>query len=328
MALSAIQVQPYRLAFVKPLVTAAGTFSHREGWIVRVRDADGRVGYGDCSPWPGFGSTLSRVRSHMAELTALEHSELPEVRSAVACAVSDLEAQRAGVALARWLSSTSRDSAATHALVNDVPTSLAAVRAGFTALKIKVATDPVAVDCRRVREIREAVGGGTRLRIDANGGWTVRAACEALTAMKDLDLDMVEQPVLGLDAMARVRESTGARIAADEGVTNAESVEQVVELGAADVVVLKPAFLGGVRSTLDLADAARRAGLAVMVTHALESAIGRAHALHLACALADDSICGLGQPLAEDVASLPPPEAGRIAHPRGPGLGVVPGGVA
>ena len=328
MALSAIQVQPYRLAFVKPLVTAAGTFSHREGWIVRVRDADGRVGYGDCSPWPGFGSTLSRVRSHMAELTALESSELPEVRSAVACAVSDLEAQRAGVALARWLSPSSRDSAATHALVNDVPSSLAAAGAGFTTLKIKVATDSVAVDCRRVREIREAVGSGIRLRIDANGGWTVRAACEALTAMKDLDLDLVEQPVIGLDAMARVREATGARIAADEGVTSAESIEQVVKLGAADMVVLKPAFLGGVRATLDLAAHARRAGISVMVTHALESAIGRAHALHLACALADDPVCGLGQPLAEDLANLPHPDAGRIAHPRSPGLGVVPGGVA
>ncbi|MEZ0311921.1 MAG: o-succinylbenzoate synthase [Myxococcota bacterium] len=328
MALTGIQVRPYRLAFVKPLVTAAGTFSHREGWVVRVRDTDGRIGYGDCSPWPGFGSTLSRVRSHMAELTALERSELPEVRSAVACAVSDLEAQQAGVALAKWLSPSARDDAATHAFVSDVATSVAAVGAGYTALKVKVAADSVAVDCRRVRDIREAVGGGVRLRIDANGGWTVRAACDALTAMKDLELDLVEQPVTGLDAMARVREATGVRIAADEGVTDAASLEQVVKLRAADVVVLKPAFLGGVRATFELAEVARRAGLSVMVTHALESAIGRAHALHLACALADDAICGLGQPLAEDVATLADPVAGRIAHPRGPGLGLVPGGVA
>ena len=328
MAVSTIQIQPYRLAFVKPLVTAAGTFSHREGWIVRVRDADGRVGYGDCSPWPGFGSTLSRVRSHLAELTALEHSELPEVRSAVACAINDLEAQRAGVPLARWLSPSARASAATHALVNDVPSSLSAVGEGYTALKVKVAADSVAVDCRRVREIREAVGGDVRLRIDANGGWTVRAACEALTAMKDLDLDLVEQPVTGLDGMARVREATGARVAADESVTDAESIEQVIKLHAADAVVLKPAFLGGVRAAFDLAEAARRAGLAVMITHALESAIGRGHAVHLACALADDAVCGLGQPLLEDVAALTPPTAGRVAHPRGPGLGLTPGGVA
>lgn len=322
-----IQVQPYRLPFMKPLVTAAGTFSHREGWIVRVRDGE-RVGYGDCSPWPGFGSTLSRVRSHMGELSDLEVSELPEVRSAVACAVADLEAQKAGVALAKWLSPAARDSAATHALVSDATTAKAAVQAGYTALKVKVASEPVTVDCRRVRAIREAVGGEVRLRVDANGGWTVSAACDALTAMRDLQLDLVEQPVSGLEAMARVRETTGARIAADESVTCAESLAEVVKLAAADVVVLKPAFLGGVRATLDLANEARSAGLHVMVTHALESAIGRAHALHLACALADDAVCGLSQPLAEDVANFPVLEAGRIAHPRGPGLGLSPGGVA
>lgn len=322
-----IQVQPYRLAFVRPLVTAAGTFSHREGWIVRVRDGE-RSGYGDCSPWPGFGSTLSRVRAHMGELTDLEVSELPEVRSAVACAVSDLEAQKAGVALARWLSPTAKESAATHALVSDAATAQAAVEAGYTALKVKVASDPVTVDCRRVRSIREAVGADVRLRIDANGGWTVGSACDALTAMRDLQLDLVEQPVTGLDAMARVREKTGARLAADESITSAESLDQVVKLAAADVVVLKPAFLGGVRATLELANEARAAGLHVIITHALESAIGRAHALHLACALADDAICGLGQPLAEDVARFPTLQGGRIAHPPGPGLGLVPGGVA
>ncbi len=327
MAMTSIQVQPYRLAFVKPLLTAAGSFSHREGWIVRVRDADGRAGYGDCSPWPGFGSTLSRVRSHMAELTALESSELPEVRSAVACAMSDLAAQKAGLPLAQWLSPAARPAAATHALVNDAESAVAATRSGYVAIKVKVAAEPVAVDCRRVREIREAVGGEIRLRLDANGGWTVAAACDALAAMNDLDIDFVEQPVTGLDAMARVRATTRIRIAADEDITSIASLERAVTLQAADVVVLKPAFLGGVRATFDLADAVRRAGLAVVVTHALESAVGRAHAVHLACALADDPICGLGQPLSEDVANLSPVISGRIAHARGPGLGVVPGGV-
>ena len=64
------------------------------------------------------------------------------------------------------------------------------------------------------------------------------------------------------------------------------------------VVVLKPAFLGGVVATRDLIKAASAEGLHCIVTHALESAVGRAAAIHLACALPDAPVCGLASALA------------------------------
>lgn len=328
MDLSGIEVGAYRLPFVRPLVTAAGTFSHREGWIVRVRDRAGRVGYGDCAPWPGFGSSLSRVRAHMAQLTGLDAAQLPEVRSAVACAVSDLEAQAQGVPLARYLSPAARSSAATHAIVSDVDSARTAVRAGFRVLKIKVATGPLEGERKLIEGIREAVGDEVRLRLDANGGWTVATACTALSAMRHICIDLVEQPVIDIAGLAQVRAQTGVPVAADECITSPETLERVIERQAADAVVLKPAFLGGVEATLKLARAATESGLKVMVTHALESAVGRAHAIHLACALTDDPVCGLSSLLTRDVATLTGPVEGRVVHPARPGLGFSPREVA
>jgi len=130
-----------------------------------------------------------------------------------------------------------------------------------------------------------------------------------------------------VDALARLRELGAVPIAADEAVASAADVSRVVGSGAADVVVLKPAVLGGPRVAVQAARAALEAGCGVVVTSLIDSAIGVTAAAHVAAALPSGRPAdGLatGGLLDADVASGPVVAAGCMRLPDGPGLGLVP----
>ena len=84
-------------------------------------------------------------------------------------------------------------------------------------------------------------------------------------------IEYVEQPCLTVDELAEVRRSVDVPIAADESIRRAEDPLEVARKEAADVVIIKVAPLGGVRSALKVA---RKCGLGVVVSSALETSVG------------------------------------------------------
>lgn len=326
-----VATEAYRLPFERPITTSRGVFTHRTGWIVRLTMNDGTVGVGDCAPWPGFGSSVAAVHGFLHDDAALsravrepEACPVPEVQSAIATAIADATARRAGLPLSRWLDSKAASSVGVYSLASDAAQAEDAIRAGFDTVKVKVGASSVAEDVERVRSVRQAIGFDAGLRLDANGAWSVSDAVAALTAMADFQIDLIEQPCATINGMREVRLQTGARIAADESVGDAESIEKIVAASAADFVVLKPAFLGGPVATVSLAAQAQAHGIGTIVTHALESAVGRALALHVACAIFPQTSAGLVNALASDVAELDAPVLGRMHVPPSFGLGVSP----
>ncbi|PXY31011.1 o-succinylbenzoate synthase [Prauserella muralis] len=167
---------------------------------------------------------------------------------------------------------------------------------GCRTAKVKVA-DPgssLVDDCERVAAVRDALGPGGAVRVDANGAWDVDTA---VAAIGELDraaggLEYVEQPCPSIDELARVRRKVDVRVAADESIRRAEDPLRVAVAGAADVAVLKAAPLGGVRRALRVAEAC---GLPCVVSSAVETSVGLAAELALAAALPSlDFACGLG----------------------------------
>jgi O-succinylbenzoate synthase len=167
---------------------------------------------------------------------------------------------------------------------------------GCRTAKVKVA-DPgttVAGDCDRVAAVRDALGPGGRIRVDANAVWDTDTA---VAAIRDLDraaggLEYVEQPCPTLPELAQVRRRVDVRIAADESIRRAEDPMRVAVAGAADVAVIKVAPLGGVRRALAVAQAC---GLPCVISSAVETSVGLAAGLALAGALPGlDFACGLG----------------------------------
>jgi O-succinylbenzoate synthase len=169
----------------------------------------------------------------------------------------------------------------------------AIVRAsGCRTAKVKVAEpgQDAGEDIARVEAVRDALGPGGRVRVDANGAWDPATAVRMIKAVGELEY--AEQPCATLDELAEVRRRVDTPIAADESIRRAEDPLRVRAADAADIVVLKVQPLGGVRAALAVAEACR---LPVVVSSAVETSVGLAAGLALAAALPElPYACGLG----------------------------------
>ena len=180
---------------------------------------------------------------------------------------------------------------------------------GCRTAKVKVAEpgQDVGDEIARLEAVRDALGPGGAIRIDANGAWDVDTA---LARLRVLDraaggLEYAEQPVATVSELAVLRRGTHVPIAADESIRRVEDPMAVVRAEAADIIVLKVQPLGGVRACLELAE---RLALPVVVSSALETSVGLAAGIALAAALPSlPYACGLAtaQLLAGDVVTDP-----------------------
>ena len=179
-------------------------------------------------------------------------------------------------------------------------------RSGCGTAKVKVAdvTSSLAEDQARLEAVRDALGPGGRIRVDANGAWDVDQALAALTVLERAagGLEYVEQPCATVEELAAVRRRTSVLVAADESIRRAEDPYRVRELEAADIAVLKVQPLGGVRACLRIAE---DIGLPTVVSSALETSVGLAAGVALAAALPEleyaSGLATVGM-LADDVA--------------------------
>lgn len=178
-------------------------------------------------------------------------------------------------------------------------------------IKIKVAERGQILqdDIARVAETRRLYPQAA-LRVDANAGWTAQQAVAALARLSEYDLEYAEQPVPGIDDLARLREDLAARhidlkIAADESVRKHTDPLEVSRKGAADLMVIKAQPLGGIRQALQIV---AEAGLDAVVSSALDTSVGLGQGAALAASLPElKYACGLstGTLYKDDVTEQP-----------------------
>jgi L-alanine-DL-glutamate epimerase-like enolase superfamily enzyme len=301
--LEALEVIPYSLRFREPYVTARGRLTERELILVRLR-GEGLEALGETTAltlrggsslaqiardlrqncWPALAeaeldpgriwAALARCRNHGARRQAL---------AAVDIALHDLAAKATGRPLWSLLgASASRSITCNATLPVANPTGLRAVAEGWAAdgfetFKLKVGTPG---DVAQVATVRAAVGPRALIRLDANGVWGVDQAAERLRALARHTIELVEEPVGGLQQMARLSARTRIRLAADESVVTPHDARHAIELGACQLATVKLAKVGGISAALRLAEE-----ISIYLSSALEGPVGIAAAAHAAQAL-------------------------------------------
>ena len=182
-------------------------------------------------------------------------------------------------------------------------------RAGkFKTVKIKVAEPGQSItdDLNRIDQVLQLYPE-SMLRLDANAGYTIAQALELLQVLQDrgISLQYFEQPVATIAELAELKlkaNALGVLIAADESVRKVSDPLAVEIAGAADVLVLKSAPLGGEQKALAIAN---QSSLPTVSSSAMQSSIGLAAELHFAASLESEFDAGLGtlQLLAGDLVS-------------------------
>ncbi|MDQ2630578.1 MAG: mandelate racemase/muconate lactonizing enzyme family protein [Actinomycetota bacterium] len=336
MRLRSVEVIPYALPFKEPYVTARGVLRQREMVLLRVRDEEGLVGLGEAVPLSLRGGVgLTEV---VRELEGwAEHREAGGLSAPARCAVATAETDLLGrKATGSAAAAGSTDPVPCNAtLVAGAPKEVVAqaerwARDGFTTFKLKLGTESAldrdiggvarTRDVKQVRAVREALGPSVRIRVDANEAWDLETAKRALVELEPLGIELAEQPVAGLEAMAALAASTSIPLATDESVTTLAEAERAVSLGACAYTGIKLSKVGGPEEALAIADV-----LPAYVTSALDGPVGIAAAARVARAIGGELAHGLATQrlFASTVAAVECEVRDGMLHlPPGPGLGV------
>ena len=179
---------------------------------------------------------------------------------------------------------------------------------GVDTVKIKVGTG-IQEDLVRIAVVRKHLPKA-KIRIDVNGSWSVKEALLNINAIYEVTgdlLEYVEQPVASLDELKQLKEGmrVDLKIAGDEVLRKAKDPFAISLDGAIDILMLKVSPLGGIKRAMDLASHHK---LPVVISSALESAVGISYGLALAARVPNlDYACGLGTSALfnQDVSDIP-----------------------
>ncbi len=337
-------IERRRLAIEPALETATGTLDGRELFQLRLEDDEGNFGWGEAAPLEPYDGVspkecLDALERQVEALEACppgasgpqvleaarQGSELPQALAAVDLAMWDLAGRREGKSVLEMLTDRRPKGVEVNAVIGAGDPAACAARAreafeaGFGCVKVKVG-DPAGTE--RVLAVRDAVGDGPAIRVDANGAWSVPEAVKALNSMAVAGIELAEEPVHGIEQLRDLRGRVSVPVAADETASEPGALGGDV----ADAVCLKVSASGGIASLLAQAELARSGGALVYLASTLDGPLGIAAAVHCAAALGVALPCGLAT--LDRFPGLDPgilaPEHGTIAVPTGPGLGVEP----
>jgi muconate cycloisomerase len=285
--------------------------------LLKMSDDAGVVGWGEApalKDWGGefgryFGespeTTIGIVTRHLGpavkgclpgEIVEL-HARMdrvikgfPYAKAAVEFAAYDLAGKQCGLPTHRLLGGASRRRIpVTHSIglmgFEEAEREAAQVaQEGIRTIKIKVGVDPDR-DVEMVRRIRETVGSGVALCVDANQGYqTPGQAIRTFRRMERHDLIYFEQPVEGIERLAEVARAIDAPVMADESVWNAHDLIRIIEKRAAQIVSIYTTKAGGLYRAMEAAAVARAAGLICNVNGSIETGVGNLANLQLAAA--------------------------------------------
>lgn len=295
-----------------PFKTALRSVNSVEDVIVEIHTDTGAVGYGESPPTGVITgdtslSVIGAFRDHIGKvLTGRDVDEFEDLmilingciekntsaKAAADMALWDLYGQLYGIPVYKLLGG-SRKSIATDITISvNEPEemardSISASERGFDCLKVKVGREPEK-DTARLKAIRDAVGYGVKLRIDANQGWKPKEAVRILRGMENegLDIEFVEQPVNAhdIEGLKYVTDRVGIPVLADESVFSPVDALKVLQMRAADLVNIKLMKCGGIYNALRIAALAELHGVECMIGCMLESKLSVNAAVHLACA--------------------------------------------
>ena len=263
--------------------------------VVRITDSDGAIGISSIDPStraksPNTAPELAAaIRdkvgpaligqdpgniNRLLEIAAKVTPAQPGAATGVELACIELICRRMGIALHDYVGGAVLDRVEFNGWVGELPADEAAAEAkrwrdsGFKSLKIKVGNE-VAKDSARVMAVRDAVGKGMKLRMDANQQCTVDQALALCRAVKSCDMQLFEQPTPkdDLEGLARVRREGGIPIMADESISDHASLIRVIKADCADFVKFGIKQAGGLLQSARMLATAEAAGLPVVLGH-------------------------------------------------------------
>ncbi|WP_295666902.1 mandelate racemase/muconate lactonizing enzyme family protein [uncultured Mucilaginibacter sp.] len=300
------KIDIYRFSIpMVPFTIATGTMDHAQNVFIRVHTDAGFYGVGECSAFPmivgetqdtclimakefaglWIGKDALDIEARLQQLHSFTSGNTT-IKSAFDMALYDIAAKHAALPLYRFLGGEKRvvESDITIGIASPemmAEKAIAFKKSGANILKVKLGKD-AAGDIERVKQIREAVGEGLEIRIDANQGWSFDDAVFALQAIGQYHIAFCEQPMRTWydDRLPELIKLSPVKIMADESVYNHHDARKQINSGSCAYINIKMAKSGGIFEAKQIHDLAAAKGIACMMGGMLESRIALSLKLH------------------------------------------------
>lgn len=307
------QIETFRVAvpLVKPFKTALRTVTVADSVFVKITCDNGITGWGEAPPTVVItGDSMSSIESAIHQVIApfiknksLLNYELlfqglktamvgnSSAKAAVDMALYDCLAQYCKLPLYQFLGGHKKEIETDFTVSVNGPEEMgddavSYIGQGFNVLKVKVGKDDIATDLERIKEIRNRVGSGIKIRLDANQGWTPKDAIRAIRRLEDsgLNIELVEQPVKAddIEGLKQVTDHVETLIMADESIFTPKQAFQVLKTRSADLINIKLMKSGGIYQAQIINQLAETCGVECMVGSMIETHLGITAAAHFA----------------------------------------------
>lgn len=165
---------------------------------------------------------------------------------------------------------------------------------GYNTIKLKVGKHNLYNELHLLSLIREHMPEKVKIRLDANGAFDVTEAVLRIRAYSVYKIEYIEQPVKTIAEFEKIREHVDIPLALDESISGIPFLEQEIGSNTIDFFIIKPAQLGMLRQIIPVIRSIESEGKGVVITHSLESRIGRRKAVVCALSCLFRSSHGLG----------------------------------
>ena len=300
MRLRRLELRRIGLELVVPFRTSFGTEVHRDILLVHVT-TDVGDGWGECvamsAPfyssefvdgaqlaigrflWPMLVDAGDLVAADVATILEPIHGH-PMAKAALEMAVLDAELRSSGTTFHQLLGAarTTIPSGVSVGIFDDLDELLAQVQGyvddGYARIKLKI--EP-GWDIEPVRLVRDLIGPDMPLQVDANTAYT-RTDAEHLCRLDEYDLLLIEQPLPEDDLLghAQLAERSSTPVCLDESIVSVRTAEDAIEMGAAEIVNIKPGRVGGYLTARRIHDLCVARDVPVWCGGMVETGIGRA----------------------------------------------------
>jgi o-succinylbenzoate synthase len=346
--LQAVELRRIHIPLVSPFETSFGVQSERDILILRAISDRGE-GWGECVAGedPTYSSEyvdgaqhvlLHHLLPRLFERTELAAADVAVAlkpvhghqmaKAAIEMAILDAELKSAGRSFADYLGAVreSVDCGVSVGIHRTIPQLLDTVGGyldqGYRRIKLKIKPG---WDIEPVRAVRERFGD-VPLQVDANTAYTL-ADAKHLAELDGFDLLLIEQPMPEEQVLAHAELAKIVRtpICLDESITSAQAAADAIELGACEIINIKPGRVGGYLEARKIHDVCQANGVRVWMGGMLETGIGRAGNVAMAAmpnfTLPGDTSAS-DRYYHRDITEPFVLHDGRLDVPTGPGLGV------
>ena len=295
---------PFKIPFLKPLTFAGNTILERSGYYLTLKTSDGKSSQGEIAPLEGISpETIRRAKHDLTEIRFyLMELKIPRqkdelldmlrqephllnvcasVRFAVESAILMLASSAANQSLAEFLGGNLKDVQSAVLLQGSYPEVISDFKQfsqqGVKVFKLKVGDRNIALDVKKIHDIRMLLEEGSYLRLDANRKWSFKEACVFAQLAGNQKIDFIEEPVNDASQLENFYQQTHMRVALDESLSSSLGGHEGVV-----AYVLKPMILGLI-PTLDWIQEARLSKRKAIISSVYESPVGFKVLTNLAC---------------------------------------------